>query len=85
MEEVAYLDRVRLVAYELSPGWRMVLDERMGIHGPEPTGEVRFYRHELLPSRVMNERLVDVTGSVLEADGEAAPVGELDPSIHRSP
>jgi Flp pilus assembly protein TadD len=78
MEEVAYLDQVRLVAYDLSPGWQMVLDERMGIHGPEPSGEARFYRHEKLPIRAMNERLEDVTESVLAADGKAAPVGELD-------
>ena len=39
MEEVAYLDRGALVAYDLPPGWQMVLDERKAISPPEATGE----------------------------------------------
>ena len=78
MEEVAYLDHVRLVAYDLPPGWRMVLDERMGIQDPAPSGEPRFYRQERLPQRALNERAQDVTESLLQADGVAAPVGALD-------
>ncbi len=38
MEEAAYLDAVRLVAYDLPPGWDLVLDERMAITGPERDG-----------------------------------------------
>ncbi|MEN8130020.1 MAG: FG-GAP-like repeat-containing protein [Pseudomonadota bacterium] len=78
MEEVAYLDAVRLVSYDLPPGWRMVLDERMGILGPQPTGEARYYRNEMLPVHTVNERAEKVTGSVLLTDGVAAPVGRLD-------
>ncbi|MCP4406340.1 MAG: tetratricopeptide repeat protein [Gammaproteobacteria bacterium] len=78
MEEVAYLDKVRLLSYDLPPGWRMVLDERMGILGPQPTGEARFYRKEMLPGHAVNERAVEVTSSILLTDGVAAPVGELD-------
>jgi Tfp pilus assembly protein PilF len=78
MEETAYLDAARLVAYDLPPGWQMVLDERMGINGPPPTGRPRFYRHEVLPRRAVNERGEDITAAVLEADGGAAPVGDLD-------
>ena len=33
MEEVTYLDRASLVAYDLPPGWRMALDERKAILG----------------------------------------------------
>ena len=57
----------------------MVMDERMGIAGPEPTGEARFYRQELLPKRAVNDRGNDVLGAVLTRDGVAAPVGSLDP------
>ncbi len=78
MEEAAYIDTARLVAWDLPPGWDMVLDERMGIMDPQPTGETRFFRRELLPRRVTNERGGDVTGSLEQADGRAAPVGELD-------
>ena len=48
MEEACYLDAARLVAWDLPAGWSVTLDERMGIHGPEPTGEPRFYRTERL-------------------------------------
>ncbi|MGB5260993.1 MAG: FG-GAP-like repeat-containing protein, partial [Gammaproteobacteria bacterium] len=78
MEEAAYLDAVRLVAYDLPPGWDMVLDERMAINAPEATGEARYYRTELLPLRAVNGADVDVTALVTDVDLHAAPVGELD-------
>ncbi len=34
MEEAAYIDAVRMVAYDLPTGWSMTLDERMQILGP---------------------------------------------------
>ena len=64
--------------YDLPPGWRMTLDERMGIGGPEPTGEPRFYRDELLPVQAVDGHGEDVTARLVEADLRAAPVGALD-------
>ncbi len=78
MEEIAYLDAARLVTYDLPPAWRMVLDERMGISGPEPTGEPRFYQQEMLPCSAINERGDEVLEALLANDGVAAPVGERD-------
>ncbi len=78
MEENAYLDAARLAVYDLPPGWRMVMDERMGISEPLPTGEPSFYRRELLPRAATSNRGGDVLDALLEADGQAAPVGELD-------
>jgi hypothetical protein len=78
MEEACYLDAARLVAYDLPPGWSMTLDERMGILGPQPTGEPRFYRGELLPNRAVTNRGEDVTRIVGDADLEAVPVGGRD-------
>jgi tetratricopeptide (TPR) repeat protein len=78
MEEVAYIDSARLSVYDLPPGWHMVMDERMGILGPEPTGEARFYQRELVPRSAVNDRGDDVVGSIRLKDGEAAPVGRLD-------
>jgi tetratricopeptide (TPR) repeat protein len=79
MEEATYLDAVRLVAYDVPTGWQMVLDERMGVLGPPPTGKVHTYRHELLPVDATNERMDTVSALVTHADGRAAPVGTLDP------
>ncbi len=78
MEEVAYMDAVRMKAYDLPPGWSMLLDERMGIGDPQPTGLPHFYRNILLPVKVVNDRNEDVTAAVLERDLSAASPGEVD-------
>jgi len=78
MEEACYLDAARLAVYDLPPGWDMVIDDRMRIAGPEPTGEPRFYREERLPVRATNDRGDDVTAQVTNADHVAAPVGAID-------
>ena len=79
MEEVAYIDSARLVAYDLPPGWQMVLDERKAISAPEATGGPRFYRDERLPIRATVDEGADVTRAVTLADGLAAPPGRVDP------
>jgi len=78
MEEAAYIDTLGLTVYDLPPGWQMVLDERMGIEGPEPTGAAIFYRREVLPEKATNERGETVTALVTSKDGRAAPVGNTD-------
>jgi hypothetical protein len=78
MEEAAYLDSMRLVAWDLPPGWDLVLDERMAILGPEPTGEAVFYREQRLPQRALDMQGRDVTAAVLLADLQAPRVGQLD-------
>ena len=78
MEEAAYIDSVRLVAWDLPPGWDMVVDERMGISDPEPTGEPLFFRREVIPKRAFNDRGEDVTARIEKRDLDAAPVGDRD-------
>ncbi|MEE9129008.1 MAG: FG-GAP-like repeat-containing protein [Phycisphaerales bacterium] len=78
MEEACYLESARLVVYDLPPGWKMTLDERMSILGPEPTGRPVFYRDEILPMRATNDRGEDVTSLLTVADRRAAPVGDVD-------
>jgi len=78
MEEATYLDAARLVVYDLPPGWSMALDERMAISDPELTGEPLYYRREWLPVEASNDRGEDVTASIVTADLQAAPVGEID-------
>jgi len=79
MEEAAYIDSVRLVAYDLPPGWSMVLDERKAISPPEATGAPRFYREEVLPAQATGDDGSDVTRAVTASDGIAAPAGRIDP------
>jgi Tfp pilus assembly protein PilF len=78
MEEACYLDWASLVRYDLPSGWKMTLDERMGVNDPQPTGEARFYRKEMIASRVMNDRGQDVTDLISRADGKAADPGPAD-------
>jgi Tfp pilus assembly protein PilF len=78
MEEAAYIDSVRLVAYDMPPGWSMVLDERKAISPPEATGDPRFYRREVLPAQAIGDDGEDVTRAVIAADGVAAPPGRID-------
>lgn len=78
MEELAYIDSVRLHHYDLAEAQSIVMDERMVIAGPPATGEPLFYTSELLPLQATNERGEDVTRTITAADREAAPVGALD-------
>ena len=78
MEEAAYIDAVRMVAYDLPPDWSMTLDERMQILGAPPTGRPVVYRTIAAPVQAYNERGDDVTDAMAAVDRVAAPVGELD-------
>ncbi len=78
MEEACYLDAATFTVFDLPPGWRMTIDERMNVNGPAPTGAPLYYRETVLPLRATNERGDDVTASIAVADGTAAPVGPLD-------
>ncbi len=78
MEEACYLDAARLVAYGLPAGWSMTVDERMGIGGPEPTGEPRFYRTEMLPTRAVDGEGHDQTERLRSIDHRAAELRAVD-------
>lgn len=81
MEEVAYLDQVRLHVYDLPPGWNLTLDERMGTGAPAPTGEALYYQDDELIefSAARTAREHDVLESLRVADGQAVDPGPVDP------
>ena len=68
----------RLVAYDLPPGWRLGLDERMGTGAPAVTSRAFFYRQAQLPSAAANDRGQDILALVSEADRRAAWPGKRD-------
>ena len=78
MEEVMYLDAARLVAYDLPPGWDLVLDERLATNPPHPTGEALFYRKVHLPTNAFNTDSVEVTQLIRQSDGVAVEPGKMD-------
>ncbi|OAB61612.1 hypothetical protein AY599_16875 [Leptolyngbya valderiana BDU 20041] len=82
MEEIAYIDHVRLHVHDLPPGWRLAVDERMHTGGgPAPTGAPVFYREfsRMMPVAATNDRGEDVLETLLAVDGVAAPPGQRDP------
>ena len=81
MEEVTYLDRASLVAYDLPPGWRMALDERKAIAGAAPTGTPLFYREERLAIAAVNDAGENVTARLSTADRAAVGPVSIDPNF----
>jgi Flp pilus assembly protein TadD len=77
-EELTYLDSARLVSYDLPPGWKMTLDERLGLQPPLPTGRPVFFRTEFVPILAANQNGDDVTRAIAQPDFCAAPIPELD-------
>ncbi len=84
MEEVTYLDRASLVAYDLPPGWHMTLDERKAIVGAAPTGAPLFYREQRLATHAVNDAGEDVTAKLAAADRAAVGPVTRRSEIHRS-
>ena len=78
MEEVTYLDRASLVAYDLPAGWDMAIDERFNVNSLEPSGEAIFYRETLEPIRAEDQLGRDRTQAVMAVDGVAAGPAKLD-------
>ena len=81
MEEVTYLDRASLVAYDLPPGWRMALDERKAIIGAAPTGTPLFYREERLAVAALDDAGENVTAKLSAADRVAVGPVAIDPNF----
>jgi hypothetical protein len=79
MEEITYLDRASLVAYDLPPGWHLALDERKAVEGPAPTGAPVFYREERLATRATDDTGRDVRELVARPDGRAVGPLEISP------
>lgn len=79
MEEICYLDGASLLVYDLPPGWDLVLDERLAVGPPQATGRTICYRRRIAPRRATNDRGADITETVAQPDGQAAPPGVLDP------
>jgi hypothetical protein len=79
MEESCYLDAARLVAWEVPAGWSVVLDERMGLGGPPPTGTALFHRRSVPVVRATREDGSDQTEALRAVDFVAADPGPADP------
>ena len=76
MEELCMLDAVRLRAVDLPQGWDIAPDERMGIGGAAPTGDLVAWRRAWLPRADSREV---PRADLAAADLVAADPGPVDP------
>ncbi|MDJ0836566.1 MAG: FG-GAP-like repeat-containing protein [Acidobacteriota bacterium] len=78
MEEVCYLDRAALIAWDIPEGRQIALDERMHLEGPPPSGKPLFYRNEHLPVAATDAHGNSILERLAEADHRAQEIGPLD-------
>ncbi len=77
MEENTYLDSVKLHRYKLPEEWQMVVDERMGVNPPLPSGEALFYKNSYLADSAVNANGDDISHFLEEVDNNPVPIEEL--------
>jgi hypothetical protein len=71
MDEVIYLDHLRLAVVDHPAGSLVFPDERFATSDPQPTQELLAFRDRRLPKTVTDHRGTDVTARVLERDRRA--------------
>jgi hypothetical protein len=70
MDEVTYLDRLRLDVIDLPPGVDVFPDERFATSDPPPTQERLFFRERFFARKAVDHRGRDVTAILRERDGK---------------
>ena len=80
MEESCWLDAASVEVWSMPEPWDLVLDERLGINGPAPTGQPIFFRttHHPVEARVNGQTC---TESISASDFVAVDPGPLDPKF----
>jgi Tfp pilus assembly protein PilF len=71
MDEVLYLDHLRLEVIDHPPGAHVFPDERFILTGPEPTQKVLAFRTRHFPRRATDHKGRDVTNLIIERDRRA--------------
>ncbi len=72
MDEVLYLDHLRLEVIDHPPGSHVFPDERFVFSGPEPSQKLLAFRTRHVPTLATDHRGRDVTKRVLDRDRRAA-------------
>ena len=78
MEEVLYLDTAKLIYYDLPRGWDIVLDERLNVASPSPTGSPLFFRREWLPTVADSNKSDNALEQLKSPDRIAVDPGPVD-------
>ncbi|WP_435019235.1 FG-GAP-like repeat-containing protein [Tundrisphaera sp. TA3] len=64
MDEVAYLDRLRLDVVDSPPGAMVLLDERFAPEGPRPSGDLIVATRRIDPAHASDHKGRDQTGTI---------------------
>jgi hypothetical protein len=78
LEEVVYLDEVKLLAVDHPVGTEVFPNEMMAINAPPPPFEVFCTKQAIDPVRAVDHRGMDVTEQVLRVDRRYAGATDLD-------
>ena len=68
LEEITYLDKVRLIAYDHPANWEIYPDERFSAREPMPSGRPYAVEEKTFPQAARDERGLDVLEKVLAVD-----------------
>lgn len=78
MEEILYLDSVKLLVHDVDENSNLVLDERYATSEPEPTGRTIKSHASRIPDRATNRHGRDVTNSIARQDATPLDPGAVD-------
>ncbi len=78
LEEVTYLDEVKLIAVDHPAGTEVYPNEMMAVNTPRPPFELLCIKNAIEPVRAVDHRGVDVTEAIRHLDRQYAGVTELD-------
>jgi len=70
MDEVMYLDRLRLAVVDHPAAAVVYPDERFAVADPQPTQAVLAFRHRAAPAKATDHRGADVTATLRDRDGK---------------
>ena len=79
LEEVTYLDEVKLIAVDHPAGMEVYPNEMMAVNTPRPSFEVLCIKNAIEPVHAVDNRGVDVTEAIRRTDRQYAGATELDP------
>ena len=79
LEEIVYLDEVKLIAVDHPLGTEVFPNELMAVNAPSPAYEVFCVRQPIHPVRAIDHRGVDVTEALRHVDRRYAGATDPDP------
>ncbi len=78
MEEACYVKTVSLTTIDLPEAWQVIIDERMGISDPQPTGKIHYFRQSYPVVASQGAAAAENVAALENVDLRAVDPGPLD-------